>query len=480
MKKIDNKLIISTILLSFYIFIFLGTEYLFDNIVATIANSRSVVLAQGYVLGASVIGFIIYPIVMEIKNISKQVITVISGFSVTLFYSINTIEKYTPLIIVAGCLFIIFGCIGSNIYYQVTKMLGHSKDLAKVVGISYGIGLVLQFISNNIISNPKIEFMLIAVYMMITCYIIVKIENSIGFYSKVEQQNDITFSDEIKKDNSSICLQNKVGQKHERSTGLIALLIVVVILMSCVFSTLDNVVTLYHAKGTTDIGQLPRILLALSGIVAGILFDIKKRKFMSIIMYSVTLLSTISILVIVTGGSFMVGLIVFYLSAGFFVTYFSTAFMELSLYTEHVRVFAGLGRGVNNFCATFITLGSIKLFESQNVVLITTISLVLFVLISITMLIYQSMYAKMENNTTQSSNTTDEEKVDEFCLQYKLTQREKEVLKELIKSNDSVQNIAKSLYISRAALYRHISNITNKTDTENRVELIKFFYRWSK
>ncbi|MBS7182427.1 MAG: helix-turn-helix transcriptional regulator [Eubacterium sp.] len=478
MKKTDNRLIISTILLSFYIFIFLGTEYLFDNIVATIANSRSVVLAQGYVLGASIIGFIIYPIVMEIKNISKQVIVVISGFSVTLFYSINTIEKYTPLIIVAGCLFIIFGCIGSNIYFQVTKMLGHSKDLAKVVGISYGIGLMLQFISNNIISNPKIELMLIAVYMMLTCYIIVKVESGIFYENEAEPKESIDISNE--KDDYRICIQNKVRKKDERSTGLIALLIVVVILMSCVFSTLDNVVTLYHAKGTTDIGQLPCILLALSGIVAGILFDIKKRKFMSIIMYSVTLLSTISILVIVTGGSFMVGLIVFYLSAGFFVTYFSTAFMELSLYTEHVRVFAGLGRCVNNFCAAFIALGSIKLFESKNVVLITTISLVLFVLISITMLIYQSVYAKMKNDTTKSSSTTDEEKVNEFCQQYKLTPREKEVLKELIKSNDSVQNIAKSLYISRAALYRHISNITNKTDTENRVELIKFFYRWSK
>lgn len=233
MKKTDNKLIISTILLSFYILIFLGTEYLFDNIVATIANSRSVVLAQGYVLGASVIGFIIYPIVMEIKNISKQVIVVISGFSVTLFYSINTIEKYTPLIIVAGCLFIIFGCIGSNIYFQVTKMLGHSKDLAKVVGISYGIGLMLQFISNNIISNPKIELMLIAVYMMLTCYIIVKVENGIFYKNEAEPKESIDISNE--KDDYRICIQNKVRKKDERSTGLIALLIVVVILMSCVF-----------------------------------------------------------------------------------------------------------------------------------------------------------------------------------------------------------------------------------------------------
>ncbi len=35
--------------------------------------------------------------------------------------------------------------------------------------------------------------------------------------------------------------------------------------MTCIFSTLDNTVTLGHADGTMDIGQWPRILLACSG-----------------------------------------------------------------------------------------------------------------------------------------------------------------------------------------------------------------------
>ena len=46
------------------------------------------------------------------------------------------------------------------------------------------------------------------------------------------------------------------------------------------FSTLDNAVTLVHAGGATDIGQWPRILLALSGLAAGFIFDIKNRKYM--------------------------------------------------------------------------------------------------------------------------------------------------------------------------------------------------------
>ena len=53
------------------------------------------------------------------------------------------------------------------------------------------------------------------------------------------------------------------------------------------------------------------------------------------------------------------------------------------------------------------------------------------------------------------------------------------MLEALLNSDDSVQNIAAGLYISRAALYRHISNINKKTDTNSRLGLIKFYYTWT-
>ncbi|MBO4982040.1 MAG: hypothetical protein J6C84_09125 [Lachnospiraceae bacterium] len=41
-------------------FIFLGTEYLFDNMMAYLVDSEGVVLAQSYILGASVLGFVLF------------------------------------------------------------------------------------------------------------------------------------------------------------------------------------------------------------------------------------------------------------------------------------------------------------------------------------------------------------------------------------------------------------------------------------
>lgn len=62
--------------------------------------------------------------------------------------------------------------------------------------------------------------------------------------------------------------------------------------MTCVFSTLDNTVTLVHSSGETDTGQWPRALLALSGLAAGFVFDWKSRQYMGPIMYCVMMLST--------------------------------------------------------------------------------------------------------------------------------------------------------------------------------------------
>lgn len=81
--------------------------------------------------------------------------------------------------------------------------------------------------------------------------------------------------------------QRQESSGKERTVGLL-----LVLLMTCVFSTLDNAGTLVHSSGETDIGQWPRALLALSGLAAGFVFDWKSRQYMGPIMYCVMMLST--------------------------------------------------------------------------------------------------------------------------------------------------------------------------------------------
>lgn len=106
-------------------------------------------------------------------------------------------------------------------------------------------------------------------------------------------------------------------------------LLALVVLLACMFSTLDNVVTLANAQGSISVETWPRLFLAASGLAAGALFDIRERRYMGFIMFAVTVLSTISILAVEAGASPVIGLIVFYLSSGFFVTFFTTTFCSL-------------------------------------------------------------------------------------------------------------------------------------------------------
>lgn len=94
--------------------------------------------------------------------------------------------------------------------------------------------------------------------------------------------------------------------------------IALVMILACLFSTLDNVVTLSNAHGTIAVQTWPRLFLAASGLAAGLIFDLAERRYMGLVMFGIAVLSTISILAVEAGADPNLGLVVFYLSSGFF------------------------------------------------------------------------------------------------------------------------------------------------------------------
>ena len=74
----------------------------------------------------------------------------------------------------------------------------------------------------------------------------------------------------------------------------------------------------------------------------------------------------------------------------------------------------------------------------------------------------------------------DTDKFAAFSEQFSLTDREQDVLKVLLESDENVQEIAEQILISRAALYRHITSLNEKTETKSRIGLLQFYYSWKK
>lgn len=464
MKKYENN-VIAILSLAFFNFLFLGIEYLFDDIVALFVEPSSVVNLQNVILGASVIGFLLYGWLgkkLEEREKGKFLSGAINALFVILIFAI-AFHPSIGVVVLAGILaFIILGLTGSAVCYRITQSISSISILSKIVGIAYAFGIAIQYINNNLVKNSILQGSVLAVFAVL-----------LALLSKKPIEHNITSTEKEPADSA-------VKKKT-------ILFIILIVLMTCIFSTLDNAVTLVHASGDFNIGQWPRLLLALSGLMAGILFDIKERKYIHYIMYGITLMSSICVILLTNGVSFIIGLLFFYFSAGFFVVYFTTIFMEHSYSTARPQLWAGIGRGINNATAVLISFGSVFLLGKSSLTVLI-INLVLFAAISLVMLCLSDLkkkkqvdeflekYSGVYEEPCSSNIISDEDKLHVFSDRYGLTERETEVLRELLSAEDNVQEMAKKLYISRAVLYRHISSINVKTDTKSRVGIVKKFF----
>lgn len=462
----DNKskaYISAIMLMGIFTFVFLDCEYLFVNMISLSTVESKTVAAQNYSLGLSALGFVLCPILLNhLGKIAKAATTAATAvLSVGLIIMICNHISYTATLISGMLLFTLLGGIGSTAIYKALLLIKNKKHLAKTVGVSYMTGTLLQFINNNVISSLWAQAVVLTVFLFILAFLIIRM-NSESFILPNEKPDE----------------SNNTNDKSVKDIGYVTIcLIILVALITFIFSTLDNAVTLYHASGAADIGQSPRILLALSGLIAGFLFDIKERKYMSIIMYCVMILSTICLVIIQFSAPFLIGLTVFYLSAGFFAVFFTASFMEIAEYTKTPSLFAGLGRAVNNVTAAAITGGSLSLLSSNNNILIIIVELILFTAISIVMLIYtvkrNEITAEAKIESTKKADS--EEKFKIINEDYSFTPREAEVFKLLVTTDNDLQTIADEMYISKRTLERHISSIYKKTQAKSRIGLLTIF-----
>ena len=441
-------------LMAIFTFIFLGIEYLFVDMISLLVSENTVVLSQNYVLGTSCLGFILYPLYNRyFKGLSRRICIGISAIIIVALITIIYLHPTYLITLITGLiLFLFLGGLGGVTSYKAICILPDQKYLARCVGISYMIGIILQFINNNFVSLPLIESIVLDIFMGILMFILTTIPNTLNHHLDV----------------------SKVKKERQICGGLLILL---VFMMSCVFSTLDNAVTLLHATGEVSIEEFPRVLLALSGLLGGIIFDFKDRRFMSMIMYCVMLLSTICIVVLKYSELYLIGLIVFYMTSGFFVVFFTASFMEIASYMKFPDLWAGLGRAVNNLAAVILSRSSLVLINSQGNLMIVVLVICLFVIVTIIASTYSLQRKVLIEKLGESKIAlfSKEEKLLKIKEQYTFTPREIEVFEYLTSTEDSVQDIANNMYISKRTLERYISSIYKKTGVKSRIGLLNIY-----
>lgn len=134
-------------------YIFLGTEYLFDNIVGDI-KPQSVVTAQSYIW-VQVYWAFIFAIIKKYIN-KKLKYGLFSAFIVveTLLFALMEYSESYGFVVITGCvMFALFGVMGSAVYYIASVYLKSNRNVASTIGLAYGLGIMFQFGDNNIVAS---------------------------------------------------------------------------------------------------------------------------------------------------------------------------------------------------------------------------------------------------------------------------------------------------------------------------------------
>ena len=456
--------IYAIVLMGLFTFVFLSVEYMFVSRLSLLVSQQRATLSQNNVLGVSTAGFLLYTLFKQIlNNRLYKLLMIITGL-LSVFLTISTSYGKSFEYIFSGgiILFILLGLVGGNVYYVSACMI-RNRHLAKTAGISYFLGILLQFINHNAIHIRTIQLVILSVSMLMLFILLIENERILSRYSTDKYAAKTIIESSVK------------GNKH--NFLLYISIIVLVILMACLFSTLDSAVTLVHSDGIADIGQGARILLAFSGLASGFIFDISNRKYTGIIMYCIMILSTMCIVLLEFSKPFVAVLIVFYLSAGFFAVFFTSEFMELSQYVRIPELWAGMGRAVNNITAAVIASFVLQLLSSDNNLLKIVLILVLFVLVSIMSVIYTfEKYYFIQQFTQHTDEVTNEQdQLHKLTTQYSFTEREGEVFSYLVTTEDNIQTISEHMHVSRRTIERYISAIYEKTGVKSRVGLINLF-----
>ena len=473
MLSIERKSLESLAALALFTFAFLGSEFFFDRRMGTLLPAEGVVGAQALILGASVVGFLAFAALSKLPRARAWVPFTETAGAIACLIAVLMLDDATALQ-VAGCAgFFFLGCAGAEAHWNMARAFEGSPSLAKGAGSAYAAGILLQFANNQFIPTGAWEVAMLCAGAAAL--------GALLFFTRddanAERHGENACTSENANTTTSPSTTENV-QPLNRALWSVAL----VAILACLFSTLDGVTTLSDAQGSIAVDEWPRLFLAASGLVAGIVFDIRERRYMGFVMFGVMLLSIISILAVEAGASPVIGLIVFFFSSGFFVTFFTTMFLQLAPRMRTPQLWAGMGRAANNVCAFTISGASLALTQA-GVIAVMIASIVLFMLASTAFIgagLFRLPPTAREREVTEAglaaeSAPSAEELQAEFIARYGLTPRETDVLRAVACDERPLKQIADDLGISLRMVQRHLTNIYEKTDTQTRTGLTKEF-----
>ncbi len=294
----------------------------------------------------------------------------------------------------------------------------------------------------------------------------------------------------------SVLQQPQVGlsphHNQSYSRKFLAVLIASVVILCYLHSLNDGIVTIYHARGSINL-YMTRLFYAASLIVAGLIADLRGRQYLPVLSLAVMASVALNIILLNYPAAYTISLILMYIGSGFFVMFFTIAFLDMAIFTNRPALWAGAGRIIKHTVTGIGAVIGANLWTNPGNGLLS-ILVQYFPLLIVLIFLFFKLYEMLKDpeglngpgdtlplpeHVMEAPEPEPElpvlNEIDSAIDKYGFTDREKQLLT-FILAGSAIREIAQELCITERTVKFHISNILAKTGSKNQKELISLIY----
>ena len=438
--------------LAAYFFIFLLSELVIND-------HAAVVLGSSYVVGNYSIGIIFTALGYLAFALSRRLFEgealrrgALAASGLIYLASMSAILFFAPpsLFTVITCICTLsMGYMGGFVHYHAAVALQGSDCTGRVVGVSYFLAVTLQFVVQYFAETEHALLLCAAAGMALLFAVVLRPPRDWLF------ENPLPFE--------------RIPSAAPKELWVT---VAIVALMSVLVGIFDGVLTSFHAAGELNLAGWPRLLLGIGELLAGVLYDFRKRAYMPLSALCSALICTLGIVFLSFAPT--LGMILFYFVGGFYVVYFTVSFLDLAPRTGNPALWAGMGRVSRSFLIGLTAAPSELLFSAADQNVVTIVNVLVF---SVILVLFWLKGDLMPTRQAKLGNPDDKKTtLNDFAARHQLTPRETEIMDIILTSDKGAKEISAEINVSERALYRYFNSLYEKTGVTSRIGLMILYY----
>ena len=239
-------------------FAFQLTEFTINDRAEVLLGAEWVNAVYSAGIACTALGFLSFSVLRRIfagERKRKAVMCTVGLISVLTSFALLTTSSKELFLVSSFLALLTYGHIGGNIYYSFSMTFFGSAYTGRVIGISMGCAVLLQFAVQNLLVTDAVFIASIIISVAVMVFFVLKPPKDWMF------ENPLPYSSE-----------EKTYSKEAY------VLIAATLFMSLVIGFIDGIVVAKHAEGSLSVSSYARLFYAFSLPIAGFTADLKKQE----------------------------------------------------------------------------------------------------------------------------------------------------------------------------------------------------------